>query len=594
MNITGYLADGDDDKLFTGTFSLVKEYRIENAEESIYQYLGINTSRPITALIHPDDVSSFEEAVHALHTQTQHIIVRLMSIHGNYRYMYFIMSLNGRIVDDFESIDVIMQDIVGIHKKFEKMYDRVFKYRELMAVSSNLYMDYTPQNDLLRFYEYSINRSVVLFDEKLSDFTNRVRDNAGLTETQKKEYSVFAEKLQSMMGLGEIDIDGKIFGFCSCYLKINMSTFNSQLEGAMVVAVVSREHFQDDEKYYLSDYAIDSATSVYNKRAITELANEMITHATRACYVVIMDVDDFKLINDTYGHMTGDLVMAKIAGIIKSVTANRGYVGRFGGDEFLMVLDRVKDDDEVILLLKTIRKNMNWECQEIVPGISVTASIGIARYPEHGMDYQRLFNAADKCLYIAKQKGKNRYIIYKPEVHGGIEQSEGSTRDDLGIKQDNLKCYKDVFDLIMICSKFGIERIKECMDNIRNSFGIDGIRIFDLMTGECMFVAGNYPNGKADGYMDYMPEIMNRFNSNGLFVSNKILTIMETCPKTYARLDEQGVAGVLMLKGNHYLVEFDVFGRLRKWSDADKGMMMMLGKALDVTVAKSVFENMYQ
>ena len=100
-----------------------------------------------------------------------------------------------------------------------------------------------------------------------------------------------------------------------------------------------------------------------------------------------MDIDDFKNINDTFGHVMGDEVIAKVAEIIRTSLGNRGYVGRFGGDEFMVVTDRVKDAENFSKIFKTIRKNITWSCGEMMPNMEVTLSLGLATYPDHASNY---------------------------------------------------------------------------------------------------------------------------------------------------------------------------------------------------------------
>ena len=161
--------------------------------------------------------------------------------------------------------------------------------------------------------------------------------------------------------------------------------------------------------------------SLFNKRAINEYTIEKIrdcqnTH--EGLYLAIIDVDDFKTINDTYGHMFGDEVLSRVSEIIRSDLNARGVAGRFGGDEFMVLFENVKSEQELRLILKTITKNIQWAFAD--KEVSVTTSWGIAKYPEDGSSLEELFKIADKALYIAKAKGKNRYIIYDERKHGNI------------------------------------------------------------------------------------------------------------------------------------------------------------------------------
>ena len=116
--------------------------------------------------------------------------------------------------------------------------------------------------------------------------------------------------------------------------------------------------------------------------------------------------------------MFGDEVLSRVSEIIRSDLNARGVAGRFGGDEFMILFENVKSEQELRLILKTITKNIQWAFAD--KEVSVTTSWGIAKYPEDGSSLEELFKIADKALYIAKAKGKNRYIIYDERKHGNI------------------------------------------------------------------------------------------------------------------------------------------------------------------------------
>jgi diguanylate cyclase (GGDEF)-like protein len=124
--------------------------------------------------------------------------------------------------------------------------------------------------------------------------------------------------------------------------------------------------------------------------------------------VMMIDLDDFKKFNDTYGHLEGDKVLKNISKIFKECCRKVDIVCRYGGEEFSLILP-FRDKKETYLLGERIRK--------IVEGRDVsfekfTISIGIASYPEDAQDKEELIKKADYALYQAKKKGKNQVVIY--------------------------------------------------------------------------------------------------------------------------------------------------------------------------------------
>lgn len=111
-----------------------------------------------------------------------------------------------------------------------------------------------------------------------------------------------------------------------------------------------------DELHY------DSLTKVYNKKTITDYAKKTLAKAkeTRVT-LVILDIDHFKSVNDTYGHLYGDKVLSRVGYKLKEIVGDDGVVGRIGGDEFLIVIDNINDDQILRGMLRAIRTQIKWE-----------------------------------------------------------------------------------------------------------------------------------------------------------------------------------------------------------------------------------------
>ena len=138
----------------------------------------------------------------------------------------------------------------------------------------------------------------------------------------------------------------------------------------------------------------------------------------------MLDLDNFKFINDTYGHHVGDEVLIDVADSFARSLAGIGLAGRFGGDEYLMVnlRDLAYADKKAFLTTiyedqRVLRKNiMLKDCAPFITG-----TVGCATYPNDAEDYEGLFALIDKTLYRGKTKGRNCYIIYVEEKHKDIE-----------------------------------------------------------------------------------------------------------------------------------------------------------------------------
>ncbi|PIY29996.1 MAG: hypothetical protein COZ09_01905 [Comamonadaceae bacterium CG_4_10_14_3_um_filter_60_42] len=126
--------------------------------------------------------------------------------------------------------------------------------------------------------------------------------------------------------------------------------------------------------------------------------------------VMFLDLDKFKIINDTYGHAVGDAVLLTIAKRLKETARNDDTISRHGGDEFLYLLTEVNDDEDAAIVAEKIMKALQVPCDAGVAPLTVNTSIGIAIYPRDGTTAEALIKSADAAMYRAKQ-GKSGYAF---------------------------------------------------------------------------------------------------------------------------------------------------------------------------------------
>ncbi|MBW1743898.1 MAG: diguanylate cyclase [Deltaproteobacteria bacterium] len=199
--------------------------------------------------------------------------------------------------------------------------------------------------------------------------------------------------------------DDSTYEFSGFYLSMDKTTERGRMQ------LILRDITQD-----VMLATTDPLTSIYNRRYMNEFLvkeAERSRRTERKFSVVITDVDDFKKINDTYGHASGDVVLKGIVSGMVEATREYDTVGRYGGEEFLLILPEV-DKSTAIVVCERLRRNIEEHKIEIADGekISVTASFGIASFDEDGSAPDDLLVKADERLYKAKRAGKNK-VVYE-------------------------------------------------------------------------------------------------------------------------------------------------------------------------------------
>ena len=185
----------------------------------------------------------------------------------------------------------------------------------------------------------------------------------------------------------------------------------------------------------------DSLTDLYNKAKMRKLVEKHIRQAddTEGAFLII-DIDDFKTINDSCGHLYGDEVLIKIANTILISAGMEDYAGRIGGDEFC-VFCRGKNVGQHAV--ETAERISRMADQIQLSGRRVTLSMGISRYPEDASSYEELYQKADQALYRVKRSGKNAFSVYDKNYNYVDYTSERKGTDrETGFWQELEKYYK--------------------------------------------------------------------------------------------------------------------------------------------------------
>jgi diguanylate cyclase (GGDEF)-like protein/PAS domain S-box-containing protein len=164
---------------------------------------------------------------------------------------------------------------------------------------------------------------------------------------------------------------------------------------------------------------VDPLTQLSNRQAFDERAQRQLNAAlaeNRQCALLFIDLDNFRLLNNGYGHRVGDRVLIMVADRMRAVVGEPNLLGRRGGDELVVLLTDVPRPEIAVEVSQNLIKSIAEPERVIGMEVTVTPSIGIAFFPADGADLDSLLNAADAAMYQAKQAGRKTYAFYTPEV----------------------------------------------------------------------------------------------------------------------------------------------------------------------------------
>ncbi len=206
--------------------------------------------------------------------------------------------------------------------------------------------------------------------------------------------------------------DGRIAGWRDNYIY--------KLPNGEVVAIyddVTKEKQAEEKMLYLAHY--DALTALPNRALFTDRFQRALATARRdkACIALMfIDLDKFKPVNDTFGHDVGDLLLKEVALRVQRCVRESDTVSRIGGDEFVVLLLAIEAAQDAMRVAEKILHALSQTFELADHHVSISASIGIAVYPEHGSDEKRLTKYADIAMYHAKSGGRNNVRLYQPDM----------------------------------------------------------------------------------------------------------------------------------------------------------------------------------
>jgi len=169
---------------------------------------------------------------------------------------------------------------------------------------------------------------------------------------------------------------------------------------------------ESKEKFYNISH-INLVTSLPNRLHISEVLTDKCLE-NLPFYLILFDLDEFKIVNDSYGHRFGDKLLFEISKVLKEVFDSSAFIACMGGDEFGIIVNS-NDKQEIIVLMQKLHDNLNKPFKIDFIDVYITASSGICAYPDDSKNMEELYQAADTAMYNAKKMGKNRFSFYNAE-----------------------------------------------------------------------------------------------------------------------------------------------------------------------------------
>lgn len=459
------------------------------------------------------------------------------------------------------------------------------RYRIMLSLLGDAVFEYDSEKDIFRLYWIVREQDIVFYtgslDEWMEDCLLQKKvheDDTGIfrdfcqdlkKNTERFNYEIrnnilFASELKEtvhILGQSQLNYEGK-------RITLGSWSIHNSVTG-------EREDRLLDEIY------IDPLTGILTKKEAESYAKKKIEERPipasyqgeifppKSVALCIVDIDNFKSINDTYGHRFGDEVLREVAAVLRKAAGVKGAPGRVGGDEFVLILEDIKDEPELRNILRVVRSGFQWLYPDKLQPVQFGCSIGVAMYPQDAENYERLYNIADNALYLAKAKGKNRYIIYDINKHGEVSEGDYAltlVKNNL-VKPDAVMLGKAIKELI----SGGKSRIPDFLEDLAGRYGVERIQLFYHDLEKPLYSYCREGLQTVDAHMMKDPHYLSLFKGGIYSAVSNVHELEYAEPQIYASFLEKKIESrfqYLMLDAGEDvkgLITFDVCKAPVKW-----------------------------
>ena len=296
------------------------------------------------------------------------------------------------------------------------------------TTKSIVLFSYRPQEDEVKFSD--VFSPVLDSSSSFKDALALFRTTDLIHENDRKDFLRLLERCQHEDGWVENTL--RFYMSHGKYEWLEVRAHQDDHNGGVVSGMLAdMSGWKNEVNRWKEKATRDPLTGLFNREHFEQAASTLLQrkeHSSAA--LVFVDVDDFKKVNDTFGHMFGDDVLCFVAKQILGIFRHTDIVARYGGDEFVVfapAIQRPVLEDRLKKLLSTFQHP--YRSGTVEHKISVT--IGGSLYPDDGTDYSTLLDHADCALYEAKERGKKQYVLYEPHMQGETAQNSGPDVSDL-------------------------------------------------------------------------------------------------------------------------------------------------------------------
>ncbi len=602
----------NDSAIKIGNALIDDDYYLKIADESVYRFFGEFAIFPIIKNIHPSSVEDFIEKINSLPVgECDYMILKLRNtsniprstnLDENYKIseeqyipVIIFMEKGFASAKNLDLINIEIYHILYLRKCVKNLDDVIDRYTSLLKLSEDLYFEYTSLSNEISVFKFKDSQEEIRFKGSLESFRKRLAVKDRENDEDSKTLNKLIADIENFSNNFFYVLETSVLSETNSLEKISIKgiTINKNKNNKVVIGVIkdSSAISSSDLEFIKNQVNLDSLTGLLNKKAVTDSINlKFKSSDIKSLSLVMMDIDYFKDINDNYGHMFGDEVLTTVANTLKEVVGERGIIGRVGGDEFLIAIENLCDINELRSVLKSIRSKIEWSYSG---QIKITTSLGCATYPNDADNYETLLKLADKCLYIAKEKGRNRFIIYKKEIHGGLDGVGLSSRAiSMAPKVSIAKKSEHICKIIEVLARNSsvVENVAEAAGSLKDYYSFDKCAIFFGDDLKPIYTLNTTEDDlKMVSILDSYKDI---FDDNNMLSIGNYISVEAKNIELYKLLRDTknySIIQYLIRNSNNCikgLISMSTYNHTNKWSEVDINYFTIIFKLISKTLTK--------
>ncbi|MEG1426215.1 MAG: diguanylate cyclase [Oscillospiraceae bacterium] len=348
---------------------------------------------------------------------------------------------------------------------------------------------------------------------------------------------------------------------------------------------------------------IDPMTKLYNKVAMARLSNKMLKDSTGGLHaMIVLDIDNFKGINDTLGHTFGDVVLMDVATKLKTLFRSDDIVGRMGGDEFAVLMKNMPDASSVLKKATELSSTFHQTYAGEKGNYMISCSMGVILIADRGETFETVYRKADAALYKAKQNGRDQFVLYQEKDAADYPIVNTRTNDEkMEHLQESHNMEAHIFELLYASKDFDVS-INMAITAIGRQYHVNRVAIFEnddeMQTTTNIYEWCNDGISSEIGNLQQIPlssngeSILDSFDKNGLLYCKDV---RELSPYIRNILEKQGIRSSLKItivneQKIYGFIGFDECTEYRTWTAEEIEKLSYLSKVLSVFLFKKNIE----